>query len=576
LRVSFLAAVLLAACGEDLGPRVPAAIVVTPSSPRVVPADTLRLTATVVDAAGEPIVGHTVTFRSSDETVLTVDDAGLLTSVGPTGAARITAASGDITAEVEAAVALPPSSVVVSPRSVTLNPVEQTSLAVTVTDANAQLVPGAPFTFESSDPTVVRVEPSQFLPDYIDVIAVGVGAATVTVTSGGLSTDVPVTVKRIPFHALVMPTSLVLSPGGAQQATAALIDRAGAEMDLGEPFTWSSSNEAVITVSQSGMVTSVGPEGSAIITATVDTFTARLGVFVGTPPAGEKLAKVELDPAVGAAVTPDGRYFVSTDGNFVGGQLPAFAFSFQTPTGQAGNEVVVNPAGTRAYVIGTHPGVIVVDLATHTVVDSIPVHMGGDFNGSLSGALSEDGSILTVGTRLGFEVIDVATKASLGGAAVGPVVKVTHHPTRPLLYASGRAGVLELDDRSGAIIRRFSAPDVEGHVVSPDGARVYAVTFSNGGVRVWNLETGTPEPTRSDIRGTDVAISPDGRFLYSILGAFDVENTLTILDAASGAVLREVVLGGLARRVVVAPDGTAIITNETQEGGVPGWVDFVR
>jgi hypothetical protein len=51
---------------------------------------------------------------------------------------------------------------------------------------------------------------------------------------------------------------------------------------------------------------------------------------------------------------------------------------------------------------------------------------------------------------------------------------------------------------------------------------------------------------------------------------------LFIVDAASGAILREVVLGGLARRIAVSVDGTAIISNENSVGGAPGWVDFVR
>jgi uncharacterized protein YjdB len=576
-RASFLAAALLLACGDDLGPRVPAAIVVTPAAPRVAPADTLRLSATVVDAVGNPIDGRTVTFRSSDETVLTVDDAGLLTAVGSTGAARITAASGDITAEVDASVALPPSSVVVIPRSLELDLGQQGFFDVTVTDENGQPVPDAQFSVQVSDAAIVQAGVIQTSPAFGTATGLSLGTATLTVTSGGLSTDVPVTVTVIPAFAVVTPSSLVLGSGASQQVTAELLSRSGDALDLAQPFTWSSSNQAVVTVSPTGMVSSVGPDGSAIITATVDTFTAQVGVFVGTPPAGQKLATVEVDPARGAAVTPDGRYFVSSFGNFVGGQLPDFAFPFHVPIVQAANDVVVNSAGTRAYLIGSPPGVVVVDLATQAVVDSIPVHMGGEFNGALSGALSADGSILTVGTGLGFEVIDLATKASLGGTGVGSVVKLTHHPSRPLLYASGEAGVLELDDRSGAIIRRFTAPNVLGHVVSPDGTRVYAVTFGGGGgVRVWNLETGAPEPTRSDVRGTDVAISSDGRFLYVIFGAFDADNRLFILDAASGAVVRDVELGGVARRIALAPDGTAIITNENSVGGQPGWVDFVR
>jgi hypothetical protein len=49
-----------------------------------------------------------------------------------------------------------------------------------------------------------------------------------------------------------------------------------------------------------------------------------------------------------------------------------------------------------------------------------------------------------------------------------------------------------------------------------------------------------------------------------------------VVDAASGAVVRQVTLGGVARRVVLVADGTAIITNESSVAGDPGWVDFVR
>ena len=575
-RVPLLAALLLA-CGEDLGPRVPAAIVVTPAAPLVAPNDTLRLTATVVDAAGDPIDGRSVTFRSSDETVLTADDAGLLTAVGYFigSTARITATSGDITAEVEAAIGLPPSALLVSPRSLELDPGQQGSIEVTVTDENGQAVPNAIFTFQGGDARVVRVE--SLAPQSIGVTGLGLGTTTVTVTSGSLSRDVTVTVDQTPRYTLVTPTSLVLSPGGSQQATAALINRSGQEMDLLHPFTWSSSNEAVVTVSPAGMVSSVGPEGSAIITATADTFTARLPVFVGTPPAGEKLARVGVEAGAGLALTADGRYFVSSYGTFLGGQLPDFAFPIQVPTEGWANDIVLNPAGTRAYLIGMGPGVIVVDLATHAVVDSIPVHTGGGvrFNRVWSGVLSKDGSILTVGTYDGFEVIDVASKASLGGTAVGLVGKLTHHPSKPLLYASSDAGMFELDEKSGAIIRRFPGGGYEGNVVSPDGTTLYAVDFSGDGAAVWNLETGALERTLAGIKGTDVAISSDGRFLYVIRGGYDFVNRLRIYDVVSGAMVREVLLDGLTRRIALAADGTAIITNENSTGD-PGWVDFVR
>jgi WD40 repeat protein len=170
-------------------------------------------------------------------------------------------------------------------------------------------------------------------------------------------------------------------------------------------------------------------------------------------------------------------------------------------------------------------------------------------------------------------VIDVASKTSLGGTTVGHVNKVTRHPSRPLLYASSESGVLELDPESGDILRRFSQ-NSWGHVVTPDGTRLYAVSFL-GEVTVWNLDTGVQERSLPGVRGTDLTISPDGRFLYVLLGSdFTVGGSkLRIVDPTSGIVLRTVDLGGLARRIAMLPDGTAIISNY---GGDVGWVDFVR
>jgi uncharacterized protein YjdB len=572
-----VAAAVLLACGDDLGPRIPAAILVTPEAPRVPLAGTLQLAATVVDASGREITGHTVTFQSSDTTVLTVDDSGLLTSVGGTGSSLISAVSGDITAEVEAAVALPPSAIVVSPRSLELDTGQEAGLAFTVTDENGEPVPGAQVAFQGSDPAIVRVVAVDWSDEILFVTGLGIGTATVTLTRDGLRTEVPVTVGRFPTFAAITPSNLVLSSGGSQQVTAALFDRTGDEIDVLSPFTWSSSDEAVVTVSPAGLVTSVGPEGSAVITATTDTFTATLLVFVGTPPAGERLARVELPWADGLAVTPDGRYFVSGSDVFAAGALPDFALPVQISVPGTASDIVVNADVTRAYLVGTmnesfERGVLVMDLTTNSRVDFIPVSLGYAW----AGALSADGSVLTVGTDAGFERIDVATKVSLGGTAVGSIAKITPHPSRPLLYASGGAGVLELDRNSGEIIRRFPG-GVNGHVVTPDGTRLYTIG-SGSGIGVWNLETGAKERRPSTVWGTDVTISPDGRFLYVLFGtSHTVDNSVVyVVDPASGTLLRRVVLGGLARRIAMSADGIAVISNEGAVAEEIGWVDFVR
>lgn len=563
-----LAPVVLLACGDDLGPRVPAAIVVTPEAPRVLTGETVQLTAVLVDAAGGEVDGEPITFRSSAPTILTVNGDGLLTSPGPVGSATITATSGDIGAEVEAVVVLPSSALVVSPASLLVNVGSAGAISVTVTDENGEPVPDAEFSIESDNPAVASVE----VREAIYVFGHILGSATLTVTSGGRTAAVPVTVTQIPYRVVITPSHLVLAPGGSQQLTAALLDVTREPIDTSLSFTWSSSDESVVTVSQDGLVTSVGPEGTAVVTVVSDTLSAALGVFVGTAPAGEHLAREPLTSADAVTVLSGGRYFVGGFTTLGIGTLPGMTFDVRIPVNGYGAGVVVNDAATRAYVMDAFDplsggsGVAVVDLSANSQIDFIPIGLGAP----LSGSLSEDGSVLIVGTDHGLEMIDLATKASLGGAGGGDVDKITHHPSRPLLYATvlGRS-VLELDATSGEIIRSFYG-NFFSHAVTPDGTHLYTVSFPDG-VSVIDLDTGTQEQGPA-VNGTDLTFSPDGKFLYVILGNDDMGggSRLYIVDRASGITVREVTLGALAKRIAMSEDGTAIITNWYD------WVDFVR
>ena len=566
-----IAAGLLACSGnDDLGPRVPAAVVVTPATPQLRVGETLQLAASVLDASGEEIPDQPVTFQSSDETVLTVDDAGLLTSVGATGSSLITAASGEISAEVEADVALPPSVVVVDPRTLDLDTGEQVALSFTVTDANAEPVPNPAIAFEGSNPSIVRVEATGGSAQSVFVTGLDAGSATVTLTSGSLSAEVPVTVAQHPTSAAITPSSVVFpAASGTQQTTAALLDRTGDAMDVPEAFTWSSSDESVAVVGPSGIVTAVGL-GSAVITATTDTFTARLGVFVGTPPAGEMLASVPFPGANGLAVTPDGRYFVTSSQGYAFGALPDLALSPEEVLGTPVPDAAVTADATRAYILrqsgGIGPAVFRLDPPDN--FRSLLFHVGLGLPSAL--AVSPDNTRIVIGGPDGFEVRAQPISLHLGATTVGPIDKVTHHPSRPFFYASGTNGVFEIEATSGQLTRRFRAGTVS-HDVSPDGARLYTVNPGDG-IGVWNLDTGAREPRLGTVGGTDLVVSPDGRFLYVILGSNQIVggSRLYIVDRASGALLREVVLGGVARRIEISGDGTAVITNEG------GWVDFVR
>ena len=188
-RLGLLAVAAMVLACDDQGPRTPSDVVLTPNLPRVPMGGTLQLTATVVDAEGRAVEGEPVTFASSDLSVLTVGDGGLLTSVGPLGTSAVSAASGDLTTQVEAEVVIGPSALYVTPASFSLLPDEFAVLNWTVTDENGDSIPQPLVLFQTSDPLVVDVS------DGGSVRAGEPGTATITVTSGDDSREIPVTVS---------------------------------------------------------------------------------------------------------------------------------------------------------------------------------------------------------------------------------------------------------------------------------------------------------------------------------------------------------------------------------------------
>ncbi len=80
--------------------QVVSTISITPASPTIMVGDTLRLTVNANDANGNMVVDAVFTWRSSDTTVLTVDESGLVTGEG-VGEADISATSSMVTGTVQ-------------------------------------------------------------------------------------------------------------------------------------------------------------------------------------------------------------------------------------------------------------------------------------------------------------------------------------------------------------------------------------------------------------------------------------------------------------------------------------------
>jgi len=561
---------LLAACsgGEDeVGPRVPASIVVVPNEPKVPLGGTTQLTATVVDAAGRAIPDQPLTFVSGSPEVITVSARGLLTAVDWLGSAHIEVASGQLTASVDADAVFPPSAILVQPHTLELQLGQVLALTILVTNELSDVI-AAPVTFQSSNPTVASVD------QFGSVTGVKNGTATITVSSDGRDdVEVPVTVAQIPTTLQVTPSNLILSAGDNQTLTSRVLDALG-QVIPGKVVSYASSATGVATVSSAGVVHAVA-NGSAVITATSGDLSATVGVFVGDVPPGTVVATVEVASGPWGARVFGNRFFVTgISGVLNGGEGAPYTFPTSIFVGGQTLDVAVNAAGTRAYVASTTDaegeGVAVVDLGTGTVLDVL--HLTDAFTNDLAVELSPDESVLFVGTGAGVERVTLATgdhRAVTG--VVGSVTAFSRHPTEPKLYGNmAYSQVVEIDMETAAALRTFDPADfgvsgtVQATAVSPDGKRLYAETES-GDLMSWNLETGEPDLKLANGGGFGLAISPDGKVLY--VGRND---TVLMVDPGSLILLKTVNVGGGVRRVAVRADGTAIAANES------GWVNFIR
>ena len=238
-----------------------ASVSVSPASFTVSVGQSVGLTATVRDAAGNVLTGRTIVWSTSAPGVATVNGSGVVQSQG-TGSATITATSEGQSGTAQVTVtSVPVASVTMSPTVLNLVVAQTGQLTATPRDAGGTPLTGRAVVWSTNAPGVATVNGSGL------VTAQGPGSATITATSEGQSASASVTVTLAPVASVtVTPSSPNVSLGGTRQLTATLRDAAGNVL-TGRPIVWSTSASGVATVNGSGLVTAQGT-GTATITAT--------------------------------------------------------------------------------------------------------------------------------------------------------------------------------------------------------------------------------------------------------------------------------------------------------------------
>lgn len=225
---------------------------------------TYRLKATV---SSQMESTRTVTWKSSNKKVATVDENGLVTAVGK-GAAIITATSLHDTSKKAECTVTVDGATTVAVESVSLN---KPSLDLTIGDKFMLVATVSPSTATNQNVTWSSDKTSVATVDQNGAVkAVGVGEAIITVTTkdGSKTATCNVTVKAATVAVTGVSldqTSLDLTVGGSAtlKATVAPLDATN------QNVTWESNNTAAATVDQNGAVKAVGV-GEATITVTTE------------------------------------------------------------------------------------------------------------------------------------------------------------------------------------------------------------------------------------------------------------------------------------------------------------------
>ena len=194
--------------------------------------------------------GRKVTFKSSKKSVATVSSKGVIQGVKK-GSAKITCKVGGKTVVVyEVKVVSAPSKVALDKSSVTLGVKESVTLTPRIPDGTH-----ASFTWSIKDKRIATVSQSG------RITGKRAGKTTVTVkTHNGKTANVTVKVKKAPDGVTLNETSVEMDEGDSLQLEATL------PSETYSTITWSSSDDRVAKVSDSGLVTAVAA-GTATITA---------------------------------------------------------------------------------------------------------------------------------------------------------------------------------------------------------------------------------------------------------------------------------------------------------------------
>jgi uncharacterized protein YjdB len=310
---------------------------VAPPSATLTVGASLQLAAVARDADDNPLSDRTTEWKSANERIATVSQAGLVVAVSA-GTVVVSAVVEGVAGTASITVVAPPDpepppvhTVSVAPGSGSILVGASLQLAATMFDAQGNVLGGRPVEWRSSDPAIAVVSATGL------VTGKAPGAATITATSEGRSGAARITVTAPPppppppapvRSVTVTPSAAVLFVGKTLALTATLRDAEGNVLS-GRPIEWRTSSSALATVTAGGVVTAVAP-GVVVITAVSEGRSGTATIQVRLAP----VARVVVAPASAVIKRRATRQFVATLYDADGRVLTGREVSWSTSDGK--------------------------------------------------------------------------------------------------------------------------------------------------------------------------------------------------------------------------------------------------
>ncbi|HEX6927566.1 MAG TPA: Ig-like domain-containing protein [Longimicrobiaceae bacterium] len=269
-------------------PKPVATVSISPDEATLMVGETRQLSVTLRASDGTALNGRAVAWSSDSPNVARVSDTGLVTALGP-GEAQITASSEGRSGTATITVApRPVESVEVSPSSATLQVGETLQFTARALAQDGSELAGRAVTWSSSASQILEVSEDGLATAHL------LGAATVRATIEGKVGNAGVAViPRSVASVEITPASLSLEVGDSTQLEATALDDNGSELP-GRAVEWSTSDEAIATVSTRGLVRGVA-SGEATITATSEGRSGTASITVAPRPVATVAVRPSAD-----------------------------------------------------------------------------------------------------------------------------------------------------------------------------------------------------------------------------------------------------------------------------------------